>query len=137
MNEIKNVVLSTDLSDSSHLAEETVRFLWPLLGGKLTLLHVVPESGFSFPPPTPEEEAAAMEEKRAALQELAREFGGDCEVVVLRGDPSGVIAQYVNSRGDVDLLVLGRHYYSRLQRLLTGIVADIVSKEVRCPVLRC
>ena len=137
MVEIRNVVLATDLSDSSARATEVLRALWPRLDGELTLLHVAPDSGFAVPAPTPEEEAQVLAEKESALRRLAEDFGGECKTLLLRGDPSRRIAEYVNDRGDVDLLVLGRHYYSRLQRLLTGVVADIISKEVKCPVLRC
>ena len=137
MNEIKNVVFATDLGESAQLALETMRFLWPKLDGHLTIMHVVPDSGFSDPPPTPEEETAALEEKQQQLEAIASELGGECEVVLLRGDVSRRISTYVNERGNIDLLVLGRHYYSRLQRLLTGVVADIIIKEVHCPVLRC
>lgn len=137
MKEIKHVVLATDLSDSAQLATDTMRYLWPRLEGKLTLLHIVPNMGFSVPAVTPEEEEVILNEKRENLQQLSNELGGDVEVVLLRGDASTEIADYVKNRGDVDLLVLGRHYYSRLQKLLTGVVADIVSKEVKCPVLRC
>ncbi len=137
MHEIRNVVFATDLSESSQLALETMRFLWPRLEGNLTILHVAPESGFSILNTTDEEEAQIIGEKLGALEAMVEEFGENTESVLLRGDPPKAIADYIASRGDVDMLVMGRHYYSRLQRLLTGVVADIVAREVKCPVLRC
>ncbi len=137
MHEIKHIVFATDLAESSQLALDTVRFLWPKLEGTLTLLHVVPDTGFGNPPPSEEEEAQILNEKRDALEGIATELGGEARAVLLRGDPSRTITNYVNESADVDVLVLGRHYYSRLQKLLTGVVADTVVKEVTCPVLRC
>ncbi len=137
MTEISHVVFATDLSESSDKALQMMRYLWPRLDGKLTLLHVAPDMGMGMLTMTEDEEGDAIREKRDMLGTLAEGFGNRCEPVLLRGDTSRKIADFVNGQEDVGLLVLGRHYYSRLQRLLTGVVADIVIKEVTCPVLRC
>jgi nucleotide-binding universal stress UspA family protein len=55
-------------------------------------------------------------------------------VSVQQGDPVGVILLHASSRG-CDLIVLGTHSRTGLERLRSGSVAERVARRAECPVL--
>jgi nucleotide-binding universal stress UspA family protein len=54
--------------------------------------------------------------------------------VFLIGDPAGEIVRYAADRG-IDLIVMGTHGRTGLERLLMGSVAEKVMREAPCSVL--
>jgi nucleotide-binding universal stress UspA family protein len=68
------------------------------------------------------------------LVEKARQQGLAAEPLVLRGVPYAAIAEAARSVG-ADLVVLGTHGRTGVQRLLLGSVAAKVISTAPCPVL--
>ena len=54
--------------------------------------------------------------------------------ILVEGDPAGEIVRYTHDAG-IDLIVMGTHGRSGLQRLLMGSVAEKVMREAHCSVL--
>lgn len=72
--------------------------------------------------------------KIAALRRASDAAGVRMRVSVQHGDPAGVILLHANSR-HCDLIVLGTHRRSGLERLRAGSVAEQVTRRATCPVL--
>lgn len=142
---IRHVLVPTDFSRDARLAVETAIRVGRLgAASKVHLLHV-----FDLPPEynlyqTPsvsdlyrrnrETVLAELEER---IAELAREIGDgalDVTTEVAEGHPAEVIADRAAELG-VDLVAMGTHGRSGLQRLLLGSVARQVVQHAPCPVL--
>ena len=54
--------------------------------------------------------------------------------VFLEGDPAGEIVRYATDAG-IDLIVMGTHGRTGLERLLLGSVAEKVMRDANCSVL--
>lgn len=68
------------------------------------------------------------------VAERAREAGVEAETMVTRGRPVGTILDYAADH-DVDVIVMGTHGRSGLDRLLLGSVTEKVVRKSRIPVL--
>lgn len=114
------------------------------LGANITFLHVVERVGeginyFGEGYPTSfadvnEEIFSRAESQMKALGEKARTTCPKCDGVVLKGDITDTIIDYVKSQG-TDLLVMGTHGYRGIQKIVLGSVTDRVLKRASCPIL--
>jgi nucleotide-binding universal stress UspA family protein len=72
--------------------------------------------------------------KTAALRGAAEAAGVRLRVTEQHGDPAGVILLHANA-GRFDLIVVGTHARTGVERLRTGSIAEQVTQRASCPVL--
>lgn len=117
--------------DSSEPAQAAFRQSLALSRARNAELAVV----VAVPPNEPfNRRARERTAKIAALRRASAAAGVPMRVSVQHGDPAGVILLHANSRR-CDLIVLGTHRRSGLERLRAGSVAEQVTRRATCPVL--
>jgi len=133
---VRTILHPTDFSERSEYACWLACALARDYGARLIVLHVAETPplvyGGGIPPPDPEELRAAAQEQldrlrvpHADVRAERRLEEGDTVAVVLR------VAQEVHA----DLIVIGTHGRTGLERLLMGSVAEQVVRQAVCPVL--
>ncbi len=75
-----------------------------------------------------------VEASEAAVAERAESLAADAEPVVLTGTPHTAITEYAD-REEIDLIVMGTHGRTGLDRLLLGSVAEKVVRTAETPVV--
>jgi nucleotide-binding universal stress UspA family protein len=140
---IQRVVYATDLSTISEPAWDEAKQLGHLFGAEILLLHVVPppvilpSEGY-FPPQLFEElTQSARRESEKGLDRLLGSVAGSGVKVRVRLE-RGPVAQRileVAAEEAADLLVVGTHGRTGLERALLGSVADRLVRQATCPVL--
>jgi nucleotide-binding universal stress UspA family protein len=141
---VHRIMAPVDLSDQSVRTAHHAAALAHAYGAHLDLLYVIDEAMLSVPsfPIVGTPHVAPDEAKRRAQKTLKRhaktlaetfpEIGEIGEIVRI-GRPASEIVDFAEAEG-VDLLVVGSHGRSGMQRLLMGSVADQVIRTARCPV---
>ena len=143
MTTIHRILYATDLSSTSEPAWNEARRLGRLFNAEILLLHVVappvvlPIEGY-FPADLYEE--VLRNTRRDAEKELDRLLGsvvGSGLKVRLRLEAGPVATRIleVASQEATDLLVLGTHSRTGLQRAMLGSIADRMVRQATCPVL--
>jgi nucleotide-binding universal stress UspA family protein len=133
--EIRVILHPTDASDGSEAALQVARSLARDLGSKLVLLHVVPLEIFPSELAVPVDPRAfgdALEAVREALDGPDLKY--PVETRLVRGDAAAEILRMAREVG-CDLIVMGTHGRTGLDRLLLGSVAESVLAKADCPVL--
>ena len=138
-----HVLYPTDLSESSRRAAQYAATISRWYNARLTVLHVVPTFepmivpsdvlGAPSPvvyPPSAEDVEAEM--RRSLTDDAFR--GLDVRFVPSAGDPVRVIVDRALS-DSADLIVMGTHGRSGVDRLMTGSVTEKVLGRASCPVL--
>jgi nucleotide-binding universal stress UspA family protein len=129
--------------DNSSLASRVVEYAARLarrtwVASQLHVLHVVRHARFDRPDKAGVHLDEVMAEARAYLDHHVRMARRQCPAPVTghlaEGDPIDEILSRARTLG-VDLLIVGTHDTSGLERLLTGSVAEKVAKRGPCPVL--
>jgi len=140
---IHRIVYATDLSPASEPAWNEAQRLGRLFGAEIVLLHVVaplpifPVEGY-VPPQVYEDLIGGA--RRDAQEQLDRVHGsvaGSGLKLRLRleeGRPATRILE-VTTQEAAELLVVGTHGRTGLERLALGSVADLMVRQARCPVL--
>ena len=82
---------------------------------------------------SPESLALKREQKIHPILAMAKESAVDAKVIMLKGNPSQEIINYVNEK-KIDKLVIGSRGLSSLQEMVMGSVSQKVLKHVECPV---
>jgi nucleotide-binding universal stress UspA family protein len=145
MTTIHRLLCATDLSAASAPAWEEAKRLARLFGAEVLLTHVVPPpppvmfpaEGY-FPPDLYAE--LTQRAQRDAEKELDRLLGsvtGSGVTVRVRlenGSPAQRILEVV-AKEAADILVVGTHGRTGLERALLGSVADRLVRQAPCPVL--
>lgn len=134
----QRILLPTDGSDASEGAIEEAVGLAVRLGAELRVLSVVDASGMESPGPSGraadglEEDA---ERAAASAADRARAAGVErVETVVEHGAPAERIVEVADDLG-ADLIVMGTHGRSGLDRHLLGSVAEKTLRTADVPVL--
>jgi nucleotide-binding universal stress UspA family protein len=133
MINVKKILYATDFSSYSNQAYFHAIALAESHGASLSILFVyAPSSG------TPDASGGSVEGRqhwRDLLQQI-RPVNEKIPVhhVVLEGDPATEIVRYAADAG-MDLIVMGTHGRTGLERLLMGSVAEKVMREALCSVL--
>jgi nucleotide-binding universal stress UspA family protein len=137
MENLKTILLATDLSDLSTNAFHAAHSLARDHGARLILLYVkepqeTVEGEFGSPPPEPE---PSDEELLEQLTELVPEESPvETEPVVVHGMAADTIVQ-VAKEMRCDLIVMGTHGRKGLRKLFHANVADHVTRAAPCPVM--
>jgi nucleotide-binding universal stress UspA family protein len=131
---VRKILYPTDFSSYSNQAYFHAISLAEKHGASLTIVYVYnPEA------PAQSGEPADHTGRRAywrAQLESVRPLNTTIEVqhLLLEGDPAGEIVRHVQQTG-VDLVVMGTHGRTGLERLLLGSVAEKVLRDAPCSVL--
>ena len=143
MTTIDRILYATDVSSTSEPAWDEARRLGRLFNAEILLLHVVapplvfPIEGY-FPPELYEE--LLRNARRDAEKEFDRLLGavpGSGLKVRIRledGSPASRIFE-VATQEAADLLVVGTHSRTGLERAVLGSIADRMLRQATCPVL--
>jgi nucleotide-binding universal stress UspA family protein len=147
MKEIKKIVLATDFSKASQNATQYAKTLAKGFKVPLMILHVFDPKGPDLPAPYFAIQTYAewlkdniyMLKKQGfeMIEELAKSCeaeGVNCQKFIIEGNPGEEIVKFVRER-EVDLLIIGTHGYSGLERLIMGSVAGYVFHHANCVVL--
>ena len=130
----KNLMVATDFSPASDAALAYGRALARAFGATLHLLHVI-ENPFLRPtfgnPDDIRANILESVENRLTVEDRAR---GARPVLETSDHPAEAIIGYAERAG-IDLIVLGTHGRSGIERVLMGSVAERVVRGAPCPVL--
>jgi len=142
MIQIKKILCPTDFSEFSHHALDVSLVLAKWYRSEVAVVHVIPK--VLMPPQefpyVQAPVAVGTEERERAFAELgqfvhkARESGITTEVVLEDGDPVPVILEFTKKL-PADLIVLGSHGRSGVDRLLLGSVTEKLLRKSTVPVL--
>jgi universal stress protein A len=136
----QRIVCATDFSDTAEAAWAVACGLAAVHRAELTLVHVFPDL-----PPSPDVAVPSVmevweEQRRWVTQELERRVanavarGVRSRAVVKMGPAAAGLVEAVNETGG-DLLVVGTHGRTGLERVLLGSVAEQSVRAAPCPVL--
>lgn len=134
---LKNVLLATDLTPSSDKALLYARALAREHGSHVYTLHVSGPDDYQLLCPEAFAETfnqlgddgiAGAGILRGLLRGLPRE-------VPVHGRQVWEIIEDVAARNQIDLLILGTHGRTGMQKMMFGSIAEAVFREVSCPVL--
>jgi nucleotide-binding universal stress UspA family protein len=132
MIRIRKILYATDFSPYSNQAYFHAVALAESHGASLTILFVYP-GGFGAP-----ETAGEGEDRSYWLEQLQqiRPVNENIRTdhILLEGDPASEIVNFARESSS-DLIVMGTHGRSGLERLLMGSVAEKVMREAPCSVL--
>lgn len=137
MIKIRSILHPTDFSEYSAAAMELAEALARRYGARIWIAHVAPpeeilHGAYFGAPPPPREDLATIEKKLYAIKPADRTI--PVGYALLRGDPADEIVRLAR-RENCDLIVMGTHGRSGLQRVLVGSVAERVLRRAPCPVL--
>ena len=77
---------------------------------------------------------AQAQKQMNALVEKSKGASPNCTGVVLKGDVTDSILQYVEDQAS-DLIIIGTHGYKGIQKIMMGSVANRVLRRASCPIL--
>jgi nucleotide-binding universal stress UspA family protein len=132
MIRVRKILYPTDFSPYSNQAYFHAVALAESHGASLTILYVYP-GGFGAP-----EMAGDGEDRSYWLKQLEQIRPVNEAIrtnhILLEGDPAAEIVDYARE-ASMDLIVMGTHGRTGLERLLMGSVAEKVMREAPCSVL--
>jgi nucleotide-binding universal stress UspA family protein len=139
---MKNILVALKEGNHAKLLLDQATPLALKFGSKIWLLHVAdPEPDFVGnkvgPQYVRDNLAKELRQEHQFLQNLANELaakGIQAEGLLIQGATVEMILNEVD-RLDIDLVVIGRHHHSWLDRLLTGSTHPAVVRKATVPVL--
>src|SRR5262245_55553132 len=133
MIHVKKLLYATDFSPYSNQAYFHAIALAEHHGASLTILYVYPPGGMHSGQGT--NGSGDRQYWRDQLEQIRPVNAGiPVHHVFLEGDPAGEIVRYAVDVG-MDLVIMGTHGRTGLERLLMGSVAEKVMREAPCSVL--
>jgi nucleotide-binding universal stress UspA family protein len=136
-----SILAAVDLGSQSEDVLSWARWFAKLFCAKIEIVHAL---WLDLPPYFTEAEtkplAAQLKRQRGAIgkriKELAARMLGDVPFsVTVHEGPALEVIRAVAQERHPDLLVIGSHGHSRLQRMLLGSVAENLFREAPCPTL--
>lgn len=130
------ILFPTDGSEPANVAADHAFELASTYGATLHVLYVLKTNE---PPPQVTDSAADDPDARgqAAVEEAAERAatqGIEAVEAVVRGPTADAIVTYADDHG-IDLIVMGTHGRTGLDRILIGSVADDVTRAASVPVM--
>lgn len=126
----KTIMVPTDGSKNAQKAEDVAISIARNFQAILMVVHIIDEK-LIYPFEVLEEDGKKILE-RVTLK--GKDQGVDIQQVLIVGNPTHDMAKIVEKTG-ADLVVIGSHGKSGLQKLLMGSVAENTIKTVKIPVL--
>lgn len=135
---LKNILFLTDFSEPSDAALPFASGIARTYGSVVRALHVLLPSAYTYM--TPEMATTFLDDEedraRAEMQRVEAQLTGvSREVIIERGVGVWPILSDVLRKDEIDLIVLGTHGRTGLQKLLLGSSAEEVFRRSRVPVL--
>lgn len=135
------ILVATDFSKPAEQALKMAISVSQLFGSKLCLMHAAAAPivyGIDATPVPPEVVNADLDAEKKQMSQLVLSEPGLSElkpkVVVAYADAVGLINQ-ISIEDKADLIIMGSHGASGLEKLALGSVAEAVLHQARCPVL--
>ena len=141
MIKIRRIVCPTDFSPTAQRAGQYAAELARSFGAEVVLLHVVPEMdyptrGLGLATAVPGLREQLHQHARSQLDAASKQFDGQLKVrTELRDGHSFEQILDCAAACQADLIVLGTHGQTGLQRLLLGSTAERVVRLAKCPVM--
>ena len=134
---LDNILVATDFSDVSNNSLEYAMFLAKKHRAKINVVHVVAPLLPAMEAPLYDvlerERKIGAEQLAATKRSIEREKIA-CETFLRFGDAAGVVDEITKSE-EIDLIVLGTHGGSGVERLALGSTAEEIFRHAKCPVL--
>jgi nucleotide-binding universal stress UspA family protein len=138
----QHILVPTDFSACADEALNYAIALASKLQARLTLLHIIHavplwaegDMGLALPDTYLHESEARVQQGLAQRQQRAQEAGIQADILTAHGTPFQSIIDTAQDQ-KIDLIVLGTHGRTGLQRALLGSVAEKVVRLAPCPVL--
>lgn len=142
---VSRVMAPTDFSDHSRRVIEFAAAEAKLRNAELHLFHCVmnqlvghPIDGSAIPVSQDliEEAERCLEEFPTKIETAEASPGADLKIVrtVAHGTPEEKVVEYARNQ-QIDLMVLGTHARSGVERFLMGSTAEVILRHTPCPVL--
>jgi nucleotide-binding universal stress UspA family protein len=145
--EIPTLLVATDFSAASQVATTYAFHLARALRAHLYLMHVVPENDIqviraicehleSYIAPTTLTDALYADAERRLMALVHEAAVADLvqERLITTGNPVTAICEWAHAK-QVQLIVIGTHGHSGIDRLLLGSVAERVLRQAPCSVM--
>jgi nucleotide-binding universal stress UspA family protein len=139
----RRILVPTDFSETSDVALQYGRALADTFGGRLHLLHVLPDPvaqpwgpeayGISLPDILSNMQRSARERLEGLVQPDERDRLG-VQIEIRVGSPFVEIIRYAKEQ-EIDVIVMGTHGRGPVAHMLMGSVAEKVVRKAPCPVL--
>jgi nucleotide-binding universal stress UspA family protein len=135
---LKNILFLTDFSGPSTIALPYAAMIARAYGAKVTALHVVAPSAYTYM--TSEMSATLLDaQEDAAKTEMGRveaEFAGlPRETMIERNVGVWPALSSILQKGEIDLIVLGTHGRTGMKKVVFGSTAEEVFRRTSVPVL--
>ena len=142
MVSVSKILFPVDLSESSKKIVPSVKYVMKAMGAVLSVVFVVQdiENYAGFYVPHPSMDLLTTELHKGASKRLEEfvtdnfEDVGDVKADIVSGDPAEEIIKYVHEK-EVDLIIMGTHGRTGIDRIIFGSVAEKVVKLSPVPVL--
>ncbi|MBF0586131.1 universal stress protein [Prosthecochloris sp. N3] len=140
MIQLSKILCPTDYSKTSDKAVRYAIELGRKTGAHVRFLHILqPENiaektAFSYGVAAKQEKDDIVTEEFRKLLMEEKKKGLSAEVLIIRGNPYDAIIDQVHAWG-ADMLIMGSHGRTGLNRILMGSVAEAVFHAVDIPVL--
>ncbi|CAK7056557.1 MAG: TRAP-T-associated universal stress protein TeaD [Desulfovibrio sp.] len=140
---IKKILCAVDLSEHSRMVADYATTLAKAMGAEITLLYTAPSLsqyvGFHVPPSSIENfvgeiKTGAEQSMEEFIAETFTDPGVQVKSVILSGYAAQEIIGYATTN-NMDLIVMGTHGRTGIDRILFGSVAEKVVKTATMPVL--
>lgn len=133
----KNILFATDFSPATKAALPYAEELARRYGSTVHLVHVVRPDFYPYVPPSEWPSIAREEEefREKGKHQLEAEFQGfPHEFIFPSGDVWKNLARIIE-QNNIDLIVLGTHGRTEVEKVLMGSVAEEILRRTDCPVL--
>ena len=138
----KKIMIATDGSELVRKAVDSAIEIAKLSEAHLYAIYVIALGGYSITPYIDAEWEKAMkehlrqegQEATAYVENAGRAANVEVESIILEGSPAVEIIDFAE-KNDIDLIVMGSHGKSAIQRFLIGSVAEKVVKHSKIAVL--
>jgi universal stress protein A len=142
MAKIRKILVGVDFSENSKKTLKYAHDFFSDCGIEIHVVHVVndaiPEG--SYIPHTSIDEMGkdavkyATEELEKFVPRKVMAGGADVRLVVLKGEPYSTVIEYAEKSG-LELIVVGSHGASKLEKMLLGSVTDKIIRKSPIPIL--
>ncbi|MFH1215604.1 MAG: universal stress protein [Pseudomonadota bacterium] len=140
--QVKKILVPIDFSENANHVLEYGAFVAKKFEAELEAIFVAQtfqDYSEFFEPHMPivqfeEDLVAGAKERMTSFLKENLDAAARCKGVVLSGDVSETILEYVKEH-NIDLVVMGTHGYKGLEKVLFGSIAEKVVKMSPCPVL--
>ena len=134
---LKNILYATDFSETAEAALPYVSAIATKYASKVFAVYVKPPDSYSMVPPEgwlaySQSSEGQITKEAASLDE--RLGGIPHEILIGEGDTWTLVSKVVREH-DIDLLVMGTHGRTGIEKLMLGSVAEMIFRQATCPVL--